>query len=119
MNAAVGLRSDVGAAELRVLASKSKNGNQVRRLLALALRGPEGGGERALRGGSLGDELGADAREAGLLACPQDRAIPPKRPKPSPHIKDVPHLAQAVMSELAPGKPWKCGSRACPGLDPG
>jgi transposase len=36
MSAAIGLRMDFGAAELRALAGRTKNANQARRLLALA-----------------------------------------------------------------------------------
>lgn len=42
MGAAVGLRDDFGADELRRLAAKSKDGAQARRLLALAGRSMTG-----------------------------------------------------------------------------
>ncbi len=62
MGAAIGLREDFGSADLRVLARSSKDANQARRLLALAVIYDGGRRTEAARTGGIG-------RRSSAIGC--------------------------------------------------
>ena len=86
MGAAIGLREDFGSADLRVLARSSKDANQARRLLALAVIYDGGWRTEAARTGGVGLQiirdwvrrfnasgLGADQRQGAGQAAEAER----------------------------------------------
>ena len=113
MSAAIGLRTDFGAAELRELAGRTKNANQARRLLALAAAYDGKSREEAARVGGMDrqtlrdwahrfNELGPD----GLI----DRKAPGGKPKLSAEQRE--ELKRLVEAGPDPERDgvvrWRC-----------
>jgi len=113
MGAAVGVREDFGAAELRRLAAKAKDGAQARRLLALAAVGDGMNRTEAARIGGMDRQTLRDWVHRfnqhgpdGLL----DVKPPGRRPKLSDEQKEA--LKQLVEAGPDPEKDgvvrWRC-----------
>src|SRR4051794_41952360 len=86
MAAAVPVRADHDAAQLRALARQSEDADQTRRLLALAVIYDGGARREAAKGGGVGLQTGRDWGLAFNAAGPSglvDRKAPGKPPPPT------------------------------------
>jgi putative transposase len=101
MGAAIGLREDFGSADLRVLARSSKDANQARRLLALAVIYDGGRRTDAARTGGVGLQIIRDW-VVRFNASGPDGLIDAKAPGKPPKLSDDQRQALAGIVERGP-----------------
>ena len=101
MGAAIGLREDFGSADLRVLARSSKDANQARRLLALAVIYDGGRRTEAARTGGVGLQIVRDW-VLRFNASGPDGLINAKAPGKPPKLSADRRAALAAVVERGP-----------------
>jgi transposase len=101
MGAAIGLREDFGSADLRGLARSSKDANQARRLLALAVIYDGGRRTEAARTGGVGLQIIRDW-VLRFNASGPDGLIDGKAPGKPPKLSADQRAALAVIVERGP-----------------
>jgi len=101
MGAAIGLREDFGSADLRVLARSSKDANQARRLLALAVI-YDGGWRRRRRPGPAGSACRSSAIGCGASTQAVWGMINAKAPGKPPKLSADQRAALAAIVERGP-----------------
>ena len=101
MGAAIGLREDFGSAGLRALARSSKDANQARRLLALAVIYDGGRRTDAARTGGVGLQIIRDW-VVRFNASGPDGLIDAKAPGKPPKLSDDQRQALAGIVERGP-----------------